>query len=53
LKFETPCGERGDKDVKKEVIKTSYPPLDFLEKKFSIIIFLLNATGGRNLIKIE
>jgi hypothetical protein len=30
----------GDKDVKKEVIKTSCPPLDFLEKKITIIIFL-------------
>jgi len=33
-------GIGGDKDVKKEVIKTSHLPLDFLEKKITIIIFL-------------
>jgi hypothetical protein len=30
----------GDKDVKKEVMKTSDLPIDFLEKKISMIILL-------------
>jgi hypothetical protein len=47
LKFKF-LGDKGDKDVKKEVIKTSHNALDFLEKRFTIVIFLLNATGVRN-----
>src|SRR5690606_33654364 len=38
LKFLIPFRDRGDKDVKKEVMKTSDPAIDFLEKRITIII---------------
>jgi|GEM_PF-6963387 hypothetical protein len=44
-----PLWRRGDKDVKKDLIKTSRPALDFLEKKISIIIFNLEHQGKKKL----
>jgi len=47
LKFWNPRREGGDKDVKKDHIKTCCPPLDFSEKKTSIVIFLINPIRAR------
>jgi hypothetical protein len=40
LKLGPPLRDKGDKDVKKEVIKTSDLPLDFQEKNLLWIFFL-------------
>jgi hypothetical protein len=48
-----PARGKGDKDVKKEFMKTSYLPLDFSIKKITVKISQTKATNDKNLIKIE
>jgi hypothetical protein len=44
---------KGDKDVKKEAIKTSERPLDFQEKNLLMKFLTLNTSRTGNLSKIE